>query len=82
MSQKQYSRKAELIENYEEAAFALFADQMMRDSGKADWEENERLKRDPKFVISEGLDKSCLRIIDHSVSSYQRRRISHKAGNR
>ena len=57
-------RRSELLEAYEEAAFALAMDELMEQEGRDLLEQNEKLLgwKDPDFP--EELDARCLRMID------------------
>ena len=56
-------REKTLIENYEEAAFALMMDRKMQEDGEKLLQENERLGSDPDFLLPDGMDERCLRLI-------------------
>lgn len=72
MESNKNSRRENLTENYEDAAFALMMDELMQENGKKWEEENERLKSDPGFSIPAELDKKCLHTINRHLARQKR----------
>lgn len=70
------TRQELLEEQYEDALFALLMDKFSAAQGKAAWEENERLKRDPAAAVPLPVQQRCLKRISKSFS----RRSLHTAG--
>lgn len=68
-----------LIENYEDAAFALLMDEMASQNGKRWNEENERLKQDPSFEYPEDLDRKCRTLIDKEFAKRKRQEAGRTA---
>jgi hypothetical protein len=73
-------REKTLIENYEEAAFALMMDRKMQEDGEMLLQENERLASDPDFVLPGGMDERCLRLIRRNQEKQRYKNAYHKAG--
>jgi len=73
-------REKTLIENYEEAAFALMMDRKMQEDGEMLLQENERLGSDPDFVLPDGMDERCLRLIKRNQEKQRYKNAYHKAG--
>ena len=69
-------RRSQLIENYEDAIFALAMNDLMIDEGEHWEEENERLKSDSSFKLPEKMNQRCMRTIERTVSRKER---SHTA---
>ena len=61
------TRHEELQDNYEDALFALLMDEFAEREGERLLEENERLKSDPDIVISDELDRQCIKKINRSM---------------
>ena len=57
------TRKEKLRDNYEDALFALLMDSVMEEEGKKLLQENERLKADPEFEVSEETSRRCVKAI-------------------
>lgn len=72
-------RNSELIENYEEALFALAMNDLMIEEGEYWEEENERLKSDPGFKLPEKLSQRCMRAIERRISQKEHRRLRASA---
>lgn len=66
------TRHEELLDNYEDALFALLMDEIAETEGQKYLDENERLLNDPSAAVSELLDQKCRRIIKHSFSKNKR----------
>jgi len=62
-----------LLENYEDALFALLMEQVAETEGQILNEQNELLKHDPEAAIQDDLDRKCRRIISKSFSAQRRR---------
>lgn len=57
-------KRVELLqERYEDALFALLMEGVSQSEGQKAWEENERLKQDPRAEIPGEVDRRCLRTI-------------------
>jgi len=67
-------RRSQLIENYEDAIFALAMNDLMMDEGEYWEEENERLKSDKSFTLPEKMNQRCMRAIERTISRRERRR--------
>lgn len=65
-----------LREQYEDALFALLMEDYMEDEGKKALEENERLKCDDSFIVSEKTRKRCLK----TISKFYIRQNIHRSG--
>ena len=57
------TRREQLQDQYEDALFALLMDDLATANGKRAAEENERLKNDPSFEVSERADRRSLQTI-------------------
>ena len=57
-----------LLDNYEDALFALMMDELAEQEGQRLLEENERLKQDPAAAIPEDVDKRCLKTIKRTFA--------------
>ena len=73
------TRHEELRDNYEDALFALLMDEFAEREGERLLEENERLKLDPDIVISDELDKRCIKTIDRTFAKGKRRKVKYAA---
>ena len=62
------TRQELLKEQYEDALFALLMDNFAAAQGKAAWEENERLKRDPGAAVPLPVQQRCLKQISRHFS--------------
>lgn len=62
------TRQELLKEQYEDALFALLMDNFSAAQGKAAWEENERLKRDPAAAVPLPVQQRCLKQISRHFS--------------
>ena len=67
------TRRQQLMEDYENALFALLMDEYMEEEGRRLMEENERLKKDPSAKVPEELDRRCLRTIRQAFARERRR---------
>ena len=72
------SRK-DLMEQYEDAIFAVMMDKIMTEEGAELLRENERLKADPDFVIPEEVDRRSLKTISRCFAREKRTRAVHVA---
>lgn len=63
-----------LLENYEDALFALLMEQVAQEEGAALLEENERLKNDPNFEIPAETDARCRKTIKQAFAKKRRRK--------
>ncbi|MCI9507956.1 MAG: hypothetical protein HFF62_15575 [Oscillospiraceae bacterium] len=57
-----------LLDNYEDALFALMMDELVEEEGQQLLEENERLKQDPDAAVPEDVDKRCLKTIKRTFA--------------
>lgn len=73
--------RQQLLENYEDALFALLMDDFAEREGEKLKAENERLKQDPAAQPSEELDQKCRRIIRAEYAKAQRKQLAHSAGS-
>lgn len=71
----------ELVEDFENAKFALLMEEVMRLEGEELIRENERLKNDPSAAVPEGLDRKCIKTI-HRAFAKQRRQEAAAVGHR
>ena len=55
------TRHEKLLENYEDALFALLMDEVAEQEGKRFLAENEQLKQNKKSAIPAEVDKRCLK---------------------
>ena len=69
------TRREELRDNYEDALFALLMDEFAEREGERLLEENERLKLDPDIVISDELDRRCIK----TIAKGKRRKVKYAA---
>ena len=69
------TRHEELRDNYEDALFALLMDEFAEREGERLLEENERLKLDPDIVISDELDRRCIK----TIAKGKRRKVKYAA---
>lgn len=60
------TRYEQLLENYEDALFALLMEKAAMAGGERILEENERLKKDPNFSIPSELDRACIKTINRA----------------
>ena len=60
-----------LLENYEDALFALLMEHVAEIEGALLDEQNELLKQIPEAAIHEGLDKKCRRAITRGISKHR-----------
>ena len=73
------TQREQLRDNYEDALFALLMDEFAEREGERLLEENERLKLDPDIVISDELDKRCIKTIDRTFAKGRRRKVKYAA---
>ena len=57
------TKREQLREEYEDALFALMMDEFAVAEGEKALEENERLKKDPDFVVPTEVERRCLKTI-------------------
>lgn len=57
------TKREQLQEQYEDALFALLMDEFAKSEGRSAIEENERLKKDPDFVVPPNVERQCMRVI-------------------
>lgn len=62
------TKREGLVENYEDALFALVMDELAEDEGRRLSEENERLKGEPDGNIPASTNKKCLRTIKRAFA--------------
>lgn len=53
----------ELIEQYDDATFAILMEQVIQAEGTWAMEENERLKQDPAATVPKEMENLCLKTI-------------------
>lgn len=63
--------REKLLDNYEDALFALMMDELAEQEGQRLLEENERLKHDPAAATPEDVDKRCLKTIKRTFARKQ-----------
>lgn len=73
------TQREQLRDNYEDALFALLMDEFAEREGERLLEKNERLKLDPDIVISDELDRRCIKTIDRTLAKGKRRKIKYAA---
>lgn len=64
-----------LLDNYEDALFALMMDEFAEQEGQRLLEENERLKQDPSATIPPDVDRRCLKTIKQTFIKKQRQEL-------
>ena len=72
--------RKDLMEQYEDAVFALAMDAIAAEEGEALLRENERLKADPDFLIPEPADRRSRKTIVRSFRRRRRKRTLRAAG--
>lgn len=60
------TRYEQLLDNYEDAFFALLMEKAVMAEGKRILEENERLKKDPDFIVPPELNRACIKTINRA----------------
>lgn len=73
------TRHEKLLENYEDALFALLMDEVAEQEGKRFLEENEQLRQNPEAIIPDEVNERCLKTIKRSFAKKRRREVSHSA---
>lgn len=66
-------RREELLEQYEDALFALLMDDYIEKEGQRLREENERLKNDPAAAVPEDVRQRCIKTIRRECARKDRR---------
>ena len=74
------TRRERLLEQYEDAFFALLMEDVMIREGARLEARNQRLLEDPAAAAPESLDRRCLRAIDHCASALKRQSARRRAG--
>jgi len=74
---KTINSKNKLIENYEEAVFALMMNELAFSEGKRLGEENERLREDPDFSLPNGFEDRCVKRIRKAFLRKGRKRVAN-----
>ena len=69
-----------LLEEYEDAYFALLMEEVAKKEGERLEALNERLQNDPNAAVPESLDKRCLETIDRYFAKQQRRTSLRRVG--
>ena len=69
------TQREQLRDNYEDALFALLMDEFAEREGERLLEKNERLKLDPDIVISDELDRRCIK----TIAKGKRRKVKYAA---
>lgn len=75
------TRHEQLLENYEDALFALLMEKAVMAEGECILEENERLKKDPDFSVPPELNRACIKTISREFRRVKLRtasRISYR----
>lgn len=67
------TRHEQLMENYEDALFALLMDEVAQQEGEKLREENRRLQEDPAAAVPPQTDRRCLRTIRSALSKTRRK---------
>ena len=67
------SRYEQLLEDYEDAYFALLMDKVAKQEGERLEQLNQELIEDPNFEVPETTDQKCLRTIERCFARQQRR---------
>lgn len=70
----------QLLEEYEDALFALLMEPVAEHEGKAAMEENERLKNDPTAAVPEEITRNGLRTIRREFAKKRRQHMLKTAG--
>lgn len=65
-------RYEQLLEDYEDAYFALLMDQVAKQEGERLEQQNQELIEDPNFEVPETTDQKCLRTIERCFARQQR----------
>lgn len=71
------TRREKLIEEYEDAFFALFMDTIAEEEGKLIYEEMEILKQDGDFDVPAEIDKKCHNTIKKAFAKDRRSKAKH-----
>lgn len=74
------NRREQLMENYENALFALLMNQVAEEEGKRLQKENLRLKQDPQAAVPAATDRRSLRTIRRAFSKDERRHVVRVTG--
>ena len=62
------TKREQLIEQYEDALFALLMDSVAEEEGKKAIELNERLKADPEAEVPAEVRRRCEKLIRHEFN--------------
>lgn len=68
-----------VMEQYEDALFAVIMDEITAKEGEELLRENESLKRDPGFAVPEQTDRQCHKTIAQAFRKQKRARAAHAA---
>lgn len=71
------TRHEKLLENYEDALFALLMDEVAEQEGKRFLAENEQLKQNKEAAIPAEVDKRCLKTINWTFAKRRRHEVGH-----
>lgn len=63
----------DLMEQYEDAMFAILMDHVAQAEGKRAMEENERLKKDPDAAVPDNVQKRCKKCIRNAFATKMRK---------
>ena len=74
------TRRERLLEQYEDAWFALLMEDVMVREGERLEAWNRRLLADPAAAVPESLDRRCRRVMDRAASAGKRRTARRRAG--
>lgn len=70
----------QLIEDYEDAVFALLMEQVAQIEGQELMEENERLKNDPTAAVPKSLDQKCYKAINRAFRKQKIQKLRKTGG--
>ena len=73
------NRREKLIDNYEDALFAVLMDKVAEEEGAKLREENQRLKADPSAEVPEHVDAVARQTLRKAYASQNRRSALHVA---
>lgn len=74
------TRRERLLEQYEDAWFALLAEDVMVQEGERLEALNRQLLADPAAAVPESLDRRCRRVMDRAAAGGKRRTALRRAG--
>ena len=74
------TRRERLLEQYEDAYFALLMEDVMLQEGQRLEEWNQQLLEDPGAAVPESLDRRCGKVMDQFASAQRRRSAFRRTG--